>query len=215
MAEPERAADARASGADGKGTRVADGTELDPEVLRRAQKMEHAALVLFMKHYQGYVFALLSRRIYSRQRVEEFARDVAAPKLFLALPKYDPERGRLRAWIATVVLNALRDDGKAFRHREREIPLPGEGRGEELTSHGASPEQELIRREQAAALRSAIESIENEDVREVLLRTVYDGLTLEEIASDMGVPIGTIASRLDRAKRHVLGSFAEEKAKVG
>jgi RNA polymerase sigma-70 factor (ECF subfamily) len=124
----------------------------------------------------------------------EDARD-ALQEAFVKCWRHRHEIGRienLRAWIFRVTLNTGRDLREtAYRRRRR--PLPGDGSMIESTQD--SPETILAENEQMDRLRTAIGQLRSEEQEVFLLRQNGD-LTYEQIADTIGIPTGTVKTRM-------------------
>ena len=124
--------------------------------------------------------------------------------------------GNARAWFLTIVRNT----GYSWlqRHRPRAVifaeDLAPEARaalesGAPLTEAPATPEAALIARDEAGQLARAVDALPVA-FREALVLREYHGLSYREIAAVTGVPIGTVMSRLGRARQHLLTRLAED-----
>ncbi len=106
-----------------------------------------------------------------------------------------------KAWLLTIVRNChFSQQARRTRHS---TPLPEEGsegdRAEVDDDGGDDPESLSIRDERSAALQRALSALSIEH-REVLMMRELEDLTYQEIASVLGVPVGTVMSRLARAR---------------
>ena len=124
--------------------------------------------------------------------------------------------GNARAWFLTIVRNT----GYSWlqRHRPRTVifaeDLAPEARaalesGGLLDAAPVTPEAALIARDDAGQLAVAVEALPVA-FREALVLREYHGLSYREIAAVTGVPIGTVMSRLGRARRHLLIRLAKD-----
>jgi RNA polymerase sigma-70 factor, ECF subfamily len=124
-----------------------------------------------------------------------------------------------RSWVLSVVRNTAyswleknrRGDLVAIDDlgsRERDVLEHG-GMGE---WNAPTPEAELIEKANAEQLRAAIEALPVQ-FRETLVLRDIQGLDYREIATIIGAPVGTVMSRLSRARRHLLAAFQKEKAR--
>ena len=124
--------------------------------------------------------------------------------------------GNARAWFLTIVRNT----GYSWlqRHRPRAVvfadDLAPEARAEleiggALTEAPETPEATLIARDDAGQLARAVEALPVA-FREALVLREYHGLSYREIATVTGVPIGTVMSRLGRARQHLLARLARD-----
>lgn len=128
----------------------------------------------------------------------------ASIRAFGAIGSYEG-RGQ-RAWLLSIVRNTCFT--WLAKNRPREIVLIGsaaEMEGTELGLHedpGLDPEAELIRKADTAAVEAAIAALP-QLYREVLVLHDINGLSYKEIAAMLSVPMGTIMSRLSRARRQI------------
>jgi RNA polymerase sigma-70 factor (ECF subfamily) len=97
--------------------------------------------------------------------------------------------GSVRAWLYRIAVNLAVD---LLRRRRREMVGPVEESGD---AAAADPLDEALRRERAAAVRRAVESLPPHYRLPLVLREWHD-LSYEEIAAVLGIPVGTVRSRL-------------------
>lgn len=108
--------------------------------------------------------------------------------------------GSAKAWLLRIVRNAFYDALVEARREERELSL------EEQTAEGdeprdpSDPEIELLRRADGAALRQALDLLPA-PLREMIVLREVEGLSYREIAEVCDLPLGTVMSRLSRARR--------------
>ena len=106
--------------------------------------------------------------------------------------RFDPSRGQVKSWLLTIVHHKAVDAVRRRTNRsERALP---EGPEEFVATHG-SPEQIAEMTMDAAAVRAAVAAVP-EDQRRTIEMAYFEGLTHVEIADRMGVPLGTVKSRL-------------------
>ena len=108
--------------------------------------------------------------------------------------------GDARAWLFAIIRNASWSWLRANRPRDEGTRL--EEAEAPVDVLAASPEEELVRRENVEQLRSALYTLEAEH-REVIVLRELEELSYREIASIVGIPIGTVMSRLSRARTHL------------
>lgn len=126
------------------------------------------------------------------------AEDALQDGLFRAYTRAGLYRGEgpVRAWLARVVLNACRDAQRWHRRRRAE-PLPAADTiGTDATG---DPHRELLVRERARILRAALNRL-SPDQRIALVLYAVHGLEYEEIVLATSAPIGTVKSRIHRAR---------------
>ena len=140
------------------------------------------------------------------------AEDIVQDALLLAYRNFDAKRGsNTKAWLLAIVRNRFR----TARRREAARPLRAEGPDGSLDSAPSTalvsaddPERDAIAAERACSLDAALTRLSDE-FREVLVLRELEGLSYQEIASVTGAPIGTVMSRLARARAALRSSWAE------
>jgi RNA polymerase sigma-70 factor (ECF subfamily) len=110
----------------------------------------------------------------------------------------------LRTWIYRIVINQARNRQRWWRRRHRSEQVSLDEHLEhcgDLASEGeALPDRLLASKEAAACIREALERLPFDQRTALILREI-DGLRYEEIAFSLGVAIGTVKSRLTRARQ--------------
>ena len=110
----------------------------------------------------------------------------------------------LRTWIYRIAVNQARNRHRFWRRRHRadQVSLDQHiaAHGEFRSAGDATPERLLAQKELAAKLQHALEGLPFDQRTAIVLREV-DGLSYEEIAFSLGVAIGTVKSRLTRARQ--------------
>jgi len=109
-----------------------------------------------------------------------------------ALPQLDPD-GNLRAWLFTILQNVLRGEWRRRRRSPVRLDIPIENAPQPTRSGGQMESASL--RELAAAIRELPPRF-----REVLMLCGVEGFDYEEAARILGIPVGTVRSRLSRAR---------------
>ena len=123
------------------------------------------------------------------------AEDVAQDAMLRAFRAFDGFRGGdAKAWLLTIVRNCH----YTAAGRRKTVPLPEDG-DDEIASDAPSPEVSAIDADRARKLNRAIASLPDE-FRETLILREMEDMSYREIAEVTGVPIGTVMSRLARAR---------------
>jgi RNA polymerase sigma-70 factor (ECF subfamily) len=179
--------------------------ELDELTLVRVQRGDEAACRALVLCYQRRVFALLGRMLGPSGRsvlVEDLAQE-AFLRVFRGIGAFDRRGpGRLSTWVLTIATRLALDELK--RAAPTLVDL-----GAETLALGAPArtDRALLDREVGAAIARAVGDLEPEFRATFLLREVHE-LSTEEVAKALGVDVGTVKSRLSRAKaalRRALG----------
>ncbi len=178
----------------------------DAEIVERAKAGDREAFGVLVHRYQGRAFRLALRVL----RDEEHARDVvqdAFVKAYGSLGKFEG-RSSFYTWLYRVVMNLCLDSKRRDRSgRQVEwneeyafevaptpvTPNPG---GEDRDGPSASLERKELREVMARAIQEL-----PEDARRTLELREIDGLSYAEIAEGLGIPKGTVMSRLHYARR--------------
>ena len=187
----------------------------DAQFVERLRAGEAAAFDRLVEERSGEVYALL----YRLTEDAEEARDLTQETFLRAFQHISRFRGDadLKTWIYRIAINQARNRWRWWRRRRRDqtvsLDLEGGERQEPLSAsladHGRrDPEQETLSRERERVLRRALQTLSRPFREAVILRDV-EGLSYEEIAATLEISIGTVKSRLSRARlelRRKLGS---------
>ncbi len=150
---------------------------------------------MLVNAYSKKVFNLAYQFSGSRQEAEDQTQDIFL-KLYGSLGKYDFERN-FTAWLLTLAKNHLIDEYRRTRlERTQRDDLD-----ERTMTQAAfdSPEKSLAREEDRQTVWRALDGLSPEIRATVILRDIQ-GLTYEEIADNLGLPLGTIKSRVNRGR---------------
>jgi RNA polymerase sigma-70 factor (ECF subfamily) len=180
-------------------------TELDDATLRRAMRGDADATRRMVELYQGRVFALVSRMLSGRGRatIEDIAQDTFLA-VFRQLAQFDPRgTAKLSTWILTIAARRAIDEVRKQRPvllAEPERDRASEARSDERTQ----------RRELALVIEAALRDLSPELRAAFLLREYHD-LDYAEIATALQIDLGTVKSRLSRARSGLRERLAELK----
>jgi RNA polymerase sigma-70 factor (ECF subfamily) len=116
-----------------------------------------------------------------------------------------PAVQNLKAWIFRIALNTGRDMRQtAWRRHRRDLPDDGS----EIVGHSSGPEAAVERTEQMTLVRTAVSQLRSEEKEVFLLRQNAE-MTYEEIAEALGIPSGTVKTRMRLALAKLRTSLAE------
>lgn len=172
----------------------------DVEVLR-ASRGDQAAWRALIECYQHRVFALISRMLAGRDRsaIEDLAQDTFLA-VFRQLPGFRPQGpARLSSWILTIAARRAIDELRRHRWQplDPELDLPG----------GAPADEHARRGELRRALEGALGELSPEHRAAFLLRE-FHGFEYAEIARALELDLGTVKSRLARARASLRAALA-------
>ncbi|MDZ4742040.1 MAG: sigma-70 family RNA polymerase sigma factor [Verrucomicrobiota bacterium] len=189
---------------------VSDPTEpmIDSELVRAFQKeAREEAFDELVRRYQSLVINMAYQMLQNHDEAVEAAQDVFV-KVYHALPQFE-ERSSFKTWLYTitrrVVLNRIRH--LASRKASAHVSLQHEDYGEalaarpELTST-VQPDHELMSAERFGQLTGAIGKLDP-DHREILILREIQELSYDEIAVITGLNVGTVKSRISRAREEL------------
>jgi RNA polymerase sigma-70 factor (ECF subfamily) len=173
---------------------------------------EQRALAELIRRYQPELFAFLARFV-----SDPGAADDLFQETFIQVHKnaknFDPER-KFRPWLFTIAANKARDHLRtACRHAAASLDSASGGRGADddaptyvdlMDSGMAPPPSELAQGEDEAAVQRVLAEMPAH-YREVLVMSYYHEFAYKEMAEMLGVPVGTVKSRLHAA----LAAFAK------
>ncbi len=160
-------------------------------MLRAVQRGDQDAVAALYDRYGGAAYGLAFRITNDRALAEDVVQD-AFVTMWRQAPRFDPERGQVRSWLLTIVHHRAVDTVRRRTSRnERALP---EGAEEFIATRGG-PEELTGWALEAEAVREAIRHVPEEQRRTIEM-AYFDGLTHVEIAERMGVPLGTVKSRL-------------------
>lgn len=193
-----------AEGGDGgAGTRRSD--EMSELLVDVAERRDRAAFAALFRHFAPRVKAFLMRFGDDRGRVEEVLQETFVVVWTRAVT-YDPSRASAATWIFTIARNRRID---AFRRERRPEFDP--------TDPAFVPEPEpegedrITARERAESVQEALSDL-SEDQREVLRLSFFEDNSHDAIAKKLGLPVGTVKSRIRLAYGHLRTRLA---AKAG
>jgi RNA polymerase sigma-70 factor, ECF subfamily len=172
-------------------------TESDRELLAAIGDRDHAALKVLYQRHASWLVIRLTRRCADPGLVDEVVQDT-----FLAVwrkPKSYGERGEVAAWIWGIAIRRLIDALRRHPKRhEATVAAP---------SAGESAEEHVLLGVEYGDLGGAMNALSPE-LRAVVQATVLDGLTTREAAKLLGIPAGTVKTRMMRAKAHLREELA-------
>jgi RNA polymerase sigma-70 factor, ECF subfamily len=179
--------------------------EVDQQLVERAQRGDKRAFELLVAKYQRKLARLLSRLVRDPAEVEDVTQE-AFIKAYRALPSFRGDSA-FYTWLYRIAINTAKNylvamgrrapTSTGFDHEEAE----GFEDAEQLRD-AATPEGELLGKQIAATVNRALEQLP-EDLRTAITLREIEGLSYEEIATVMNCPIGTVRSRIFRARESI------------
>jgi len=170
----------------------------DPELVTLAQQGDPEARELLARRYRMPAFRLAMQLLGKPEVAKDVAQD-SMLRFFSSLGRFEPERPVL-PWLFRIVHNRVRDLERR-RRRRRVESLDGylASCGYEPASARPDPEIQAQRRQLQQAIWSALNGLSARH-REILVLRDYQDLSYAEIAAVLGIPKGTVMSRLHAAR---------------
>jgi RNA polymerase sigma-70 factor, ECF subfamily len=174
----------------------------DEQLFELYQKGTEEAFAQIMQRYEPLIKGFLHKRLKDEERVRDLTQDTFL-RVHRARDRYDSAR-KFSTWIYTIASNLLKNEYRN-RSRRRETAFSelrkenGPTRPVEFESEHPDPEQLAYEGELRHAIEEAIENLDDHHRIPFVMREVEDR-TYEEISDAIGVPVGTVKSRLFRAR---------------
>jgi RNA polymerase sigma-70 factor (ECF subfamily) len=176
--------------------------EIDQQLVERAQRGDKQAFELLVLKYQRKLSRLLSRFVRDPAEVEDVTQE-AFIKAYRALPSFRGDSA-FYTWLYRIGINTAKNYLVALGRRAPTTTgfdneeAEGFEDAEQLRD-SSTPESELHGKEIAATVNRAMDALP-EDLRTAITLREIEGLSYEEIANVMSCPIGTVRSRIFRAR---------------
>ena len=173
--------------------------EDDAALVLRIASGDQQALGLLYDRYADVLLAVGLRMLKNQGEAEDLLHDVFV-EAWRKAADFDPARGSVRAWLVTRTRSRALDRCKS-PGRTRSCPLDGAEHGQ-VGGHGSNAQNvqnahsaEDLNRADHERLRAAVACL-TADQRAVMECAYFDGLSSSEIASHLGIPMGTVKSRM-------------------
>lgn len=179
--------------------------DVDAELVARVQRGEKRAFDLLVLKYQRKIMRLLSRMIRDPSEIEDVTQE-AFIKAYRALPQFRGDSA-FYTWLYRIAINTARNWQAASGRRPVTSSLVENADGETFDEIDnltdiSTPESMLASRQIAETVNAAMQSLP-EDLRTAILLREIEGMSYEDIAQSMGCPIGTVRSRIFRAREAI------------
>ena len=177
-----------------RGRQERSNRDSDVEIYRSAAQGSGEAMALLYQRYGALIYRFSLRLSRDESIAEEVTQDV-----FVALLKqgdrFDPQRSALPTWMCAI---ARRLVWRHLERRERHAPIE-HSQEQTLSSPDDEPDVAMGRSQAVAAVQRGINALPPE-FREVVILCEFEEMKYEDVALVLGVPVGTVRSRLHRAK---------------
>jgi RNA polymerase sigma-70 factor (ECF subfamily) len=167
-----------------------NGHNGEHEWITRAQNGDKTAYGQIVQRYRRLVVSVAYHQGLDLAEAEDAAQETFV-KAWLALPRFRESAGSLRGWLCRIAINAARD----VHRRER----PVQQLDERALDSDSDPAERVEALAQRLIVRRALAQLPVASRAALVLRE-YEGLSYAEIAAVLGVPLGTVMSRLNYAR---------------
>ena len=172
--------------------------------VHQAQHGDLEAFEWLIRSHASAVVSFLHRFMPNPDDAEDIAQETFV-KAFCCLSRYNPSQGQFRNWLFQIAANTSLDE---LKRRKREAAKMAAARlegNEAIDAWSSETESESV-----AVIRTALQSIPAPQ-RQVVLLSYYHDLTWQEIANTLGIPLGTVKSRMHGALTRLRGLLVTEK----
>jgi len=191
-----------------------DAGTTDWDLIQRCTTGDEIACARLVTDYQRMVFQLALHLLGDAQEAMDLSQEVFL-RVFRTLSQFRGQSS-LRTWIYRIVLNQASNRQRWWRRRFKSYQVPLD---EHVATHGelpesrsfAMPDRVLQQNETAARVWGALSELPFDQRAAIILREI-DGLSYEEIAESLGIAVGTVKSRLARARLNLRGTLRPEGA---
>ena len=169
-----------------------DRAAQDQRVVQAVLEGDRNAFAELVTRYQKLVASAAWRYGIRQEEIEDLVSEVFF-KVYRNLRQYRPDHS-FSTWLYRLAVNHVLDHGRRSRREAHRVEMPLQ-----LSDPGSGPGEQLEDRERQTLVRSALDQLRPR-YREVLFLVYIEGLRVEEAAYTLGVPQGTIKSRLLRGR---------------
>jgi RNA polymerase sigma-70 factor (ECF subfamily) len=176
----------------------------DTKLVELVQRGDRNAFNVLVLKYQHKVMKLVMRYMRDQAEAEDIAQE-AFIKAYRALPSFRGDSA-FYTWLYRIAINTAKNSLMSGRKRlvdyDLDLQDPDDYTGQVLLKHGDTPERMLLTDEIRQTVQEAMSSLPD-DLREAIMLRELDGLSYEEIAEVMECPVGTVRSRIFRAREAI------------
>lgn len=170
----------------------------DGECVRRVQRGDTDAFEILVTRHQKAIFNLLYRMLGEYDEATEFAQEVFL-SAYKSIGQFRGEAG-FSTWLYRIAVNHANTRRKSMaRSRQRTVPLE---EAAPVADRRLGPAETAEQREIQQQVQQALSSLESDDAMIILLRDLQD-VPYEEVARVLDIPLGTVKSRLHRARQQL------------
>lgn len=177
---------------------------VDRELVQRVQQGDKGAFDILVRKYQFKIIKLISRYVHDPSEALDVSQE-AFLKAYRALQGFRGESA-FYTWLYRIAINTAKNylvaQGRRPPGSDIDAQEAEQYEGQSFLKEYETPERLLLKDEIEATVFRAIEELP-EDLRTAITLREFEGMSYEEIAQTMGCPIGTVRSRIFRARESI------------
>lgn len=177
---------------------------VDRELVERVQQGDKSAFDILVRRYQFKIIKLISRYVHDPNEALDIAQE-AFLKAYRALPGFRGDSA-FYTWLYRIAINTAKNylvaQGRRPPGSDIDAQEAEQYDGQSLLKEYETPERLLLKDELQETVFQAIEDLPD-DLRTAITLREFEGMSYEEIAQAMGCPIGTVRSRIFRAREAI------------
>lgn len=186
-----------------KGEPVTEESSTDKQLVERVQRGDKRAFDLLVLKYQHRIVGLVGRYLRDQDEVQDVTQE-AFIKAYRALPRFRGDSA-FYTWLYRIAINTAKNHlvSRSRRPPDSDVDVDfADGVYQESLSDMVNPENSLATDQLEAVVYKAIDDLA-EDLKVAVTLREFEGLSYEEIAEVMECPVGTVRSRIFRAREAI------------
>ena len=183
---------------------MGDDTNADQYLVERVQRGDKKAFDILVRKYQHKLVKVIARYVYDPSEVMDVVQETFL-KAYRAIPKFRGDSA-FYTWLYRIGVNTAKNYIIAQGRKPPSVDIDAEDatqyEGESALKEYATPEGMLLKEEVEKTVFDTIENLP-EDLRRAITLRELEGMSYEEIAEAMNCPVGTVRSRIFRAREAI------------
>lgn len=179
-------------------------SDTDRELVQRFKRGDETAFDLLFTRYQHKIFCLVRRHLRDIEEVHDVVQETFV-KVFRALPEFRGDSA-FYTWVYRIAINTIKNHVVAKSRRPPVVDIDIDDaqfvNGSELLKEDEDPVSAISRDELSAEIERALSALPD-DLRSAVTLRELDGMSYEQIASILACPVGTVRSRIFRAREAI------------
>lgn len=176
-------------------------TVVDKKLVERVQAGDKTAFDLLVRKYQHKIIVLIGRYVYDFHEAQDVAQETFI-KAYRALPKFRGDSA-FYTWLYRIAINTAKNHLVSRGRKPVDVDVDVDDaqffEGDHQLKDIATPENELYKDELDLVIKRTLNKLP-EDLRMALTLREFEGMSYDEIARVMDCPVGTVRSRIFRAR---------------